>query len=110
MVRFFVHFQLLRNCLLFSDELDEQRKETERQRDVDDQFIKEHSLEKFVNALMDKDEANKEMILTNVQGMMEAIESAESSATEYIEQLIDTENEKYKRVLELSDSLDKLLN
>ena len=59
---------------------------------------------------MDKDEANKEMILTNVQGMMEAIESAESSATEYIEQLIDVENEKYKRVFELSDSLDKLLN
>ena len=59
---------------------------------------------------MDKDEANKEMILTNIQGMMESIESAESSATEYIEQLIDAENEKYKRVLELSDSLDKLLN
>ena len=60
--------------------------------------------------LMDKDEANKEMILVNIQAMMEAIESAEISANEYMDQLIAAENEKYKRVLEMSDSLDQLLN
>ena len=58
----------------------------------------------------DKDEANKEMTLANIQAMLEAIESAESSTNEYMDQLIAAENEKYKRVLEMSDSLDQLLN
>jgi len=98
--------QLQKEC----DDLDEKRKETERQRDVDARFVKEHSLERFVDALADKDEANKETILANLQAMVEAIDAAEISVTEYVDQLISAEKLKFKRVLALSDSLDELLN
>ena len=37
----------------------------ERKRDADARFVKEHCIETFVAKLVEVDEANKEMIMTN---------------------------------------------
>merc|ERR1719285_1214373 len=92
------------------DEIDEQKKAIERKRDTDARFVKEHSIESFVSKLVEVDETNKEMIMTNLTSLMDAINETETSANDFIDSLINDENAKYNKVQLQIDQLDELLN
>ena len=96
--------------MFYSDEIDEQKKAIERKRDTDARFVKEHSIESFVSKLVEVDETNKEMIMTNLTSLMDAINETETSANDFIDSLINDENAKYNKVQLQIDQLDELLN
>ena len=82
----------------------------ERKRDADARFVKEHCIETFAAKLVEVDDTNKEMIMTNLTSLMDAINQTETSANEYIDSLIKDENEKMEKVQSQLDQLDELLN
>ena len=82
----------------------------ERKRDADARFVKEHCIETFVAKLVEVDESNKEMIMTNLTSLMDAISQTETSANDFIDSLIKDENEQMKKVQSQIDQLDELLN
>ena len=82
----------------------------ERKRDADARFVNEHCIETFVAKLVEVDEANKEMIMTNLTSLMDAINETEASANEFLDSVIKDENEKIEKVQSQIDQLDELLN
>ena len=76
-------------------------------RDADARFVKEHCIDIFVAKLVEVDEANKEMIMTN---LMDAINETETNANQFIDSLIKNENEKCANFQLKIDQLDELLN
>lgn len=50
------------------------------------------------------------MIMTNLTSLMDAINETETSANDFIDSLINDENEKYNKVQLQIDQLDELLN